>query len=174
MLQHYLLELHPDVRVWKNDEINASDLQQLNPQRIILSPGPCRPETAGNMMDIIASFHQQTPILGVCLGHQALGQFFGAKLERALQPMHGKTSEIFHEGRSVFKDLPNPIKVMRYHSLLLKETKHTDLLPLAYTPDKELMAFRHQKYPCTGIQFHPESIKTEYGKEMLLNWATEL
>lgn len=173
ILWHYLLELHPDVRIWKNDAITATGLQSLNPERIILSPGPCRPETAGNMMEIISCFHATTPILGICLGHQAIGQFFAAKLVKASQPMHGKTSEVFHHGDSIFKDLPNPIRVMRYHSLLLEDTEETGLLSLAFTEEKELMAFRHQRFPCTGIQFHPESIKTDFGKEMLKNWATE-
>lgn len=174
ILWHYLLELHEDVRVWKNDEIDAEDLRELNPKRIILSPGPCRPTSAGNMMSIIRQFYQQTPILGICLGHQALGEFFGAQLVEASYPMHGKVSAVFHEHKGMFKGLPNPLNVMRYHSLILNKWENTDLLPLAFTEKKELMAFQHQKYPCTGIQFHPESVMTGQGKEMLANWTKAL
>lgn len=174
ILWHYLLELHSDVRIWKNDEITAGQLRTLNPERIILSPGPGRPENAGNMMDIIDTFHAITPILGVCLGHQAIGKYFGAELVHARHPMHGKTSDIFHEGNFIFKNLPNPLSVMRYHSLLLHGLEHCDLEALAYTSDQELMAFRHRKFPCTGVQFHPESIKTQAGKELFRNWHLEM
>ena len=174
ILWHYLLELHDDVRVWKNDEINAEDLQKLNPERIILSPGPCRPANAGNMMNIIRQFYRQTPILGICLGHQALGEFFGARLVEAKYPMHGKVSAVFHEQKGIFKGLSDPLNVMRYHSLILDNWENTGMLPLAFTKEKELMAFQHRQYPCTGIQFHPESVMTEQGKDMLANWAKAL
>lgn len=174
ILWHYLLELHPEVVVWKNDAINAAELRRLNPERIILSPGPCRPESAGNMMEIIASFYRKTPILGICLGHQALGTFFGAKLSYAARPFHGKTSEVRHLGNAIFKGLPNPVQVMRYHSLLLEDWDETVIHPLAFTKEKELMAFRHRQFPCMGIQFHPESVKTEFGKQMLQNWRDDL
>lgn len=174
MLWHYLQALHPDVKVWKNDAISAKELSLQNPERIILSPGPCRPEYAGNMMEIIRSFYRQKPILGICLGHQALGTFWGARLSYAVRPFHGKTSAVMHEGKAVFKDLPNPVQVMRYHSLLLEDWDETIIEPLAFTAEKELMAFRHRQYPCTGIQFHPESVKTEFGMQMLRNWSDDL
>lgn len=174
ILWHYLLEIHEDVRVWKNDALSAEALAELNPESIILSPGPCRPVNAGNMMDIIRQFYQQTPILGICLGHQALGEFFGARLVEAHYPMHGKVSPVHHEQIGIFQGLPNPIQVMRYHSLVLDNWENTALQPLAFTEEKELMAFRHREYPCTGIQFHPESIMTEQGKGLLANWAKAL
>lgn len=171
ILRHYLQELHDDVRVWKNDELDAGALVNLSPEKIILSPGPCRPASAGNMMSIIRQFYEQTPILGICLGHQALGEFFGARLVEGAYPMHGKVSPVFHADSGIFKGLPNPLSVMRYHSLVLDSWEDIEIVPLAFTEQKELMAFQHRKYPCTGIQFHPESVMTEQGREMLANWA---
>jgi len=171
ILHHYLTALHGDVHVWKNDGISIDRLAGLNPQRIILSPGPRRPQQAGITMDVIRHFHARVPILGICLGHQAIGAFFGAALVRAQQPMHGKTSAIYHRNSSIFRDVPNGFEAMRYHSLVLEHWEGTDLVPLAFTREKELMAFRHRHYPCMGLQFHPESVLTAHGALLLSNWS---
>lgn len=172
ILQHYLLQLHRDVRVFKHDQVTMRQLIRISPQRIILSPGPGTPAEAAITNDIIACFYDKIPILGVCLGHQALGLFFGAKLQRAVKPMHGKVSLIQHQGVSVFKGMPAPLPVMRYHSLILSGWEKAGLCPLAMSVEGELMAFRHPDYPVLGIQFHPESIQTEYGFALLENWLT--
>lgn len=170
ILHHYLLQLHPDVRVFRNDEINVVTLAELGPDRIIISPGPQTPAEAGITNEVIARFYQNIPILGVCLGHQALGMFFGAALAKARRPVHGMTSAVFHKHDALFKGIPSGFEAMRYHSLVLKEWEHTSLQPLAFTSEKELMAFRHPVFPVTGIQFHPESILTGYGARLLENW----
>ncbi len=170
ILHHYLLQLHLDVRVFRNDEIDVDTLAALRPGRIIISPGPQTPAEAGITNEVIARFYQEVPILGVCLGHQALGMFFGAALTKARVPVHGMTSAVFHHEDSLFKGIPSGFNAMRYHSLLLKDWEHTALQPLAFTAEMELMAFRHPVFPVTGIQFHPESILTEYGARLLENW----
>ncbi len=170
ILHHYLLQLHDDVRVFRNDKIDVATLVALAPQRIIISPGPQTPAEAGVTNEVIAAFYKNTPILGVCLGHQALGMFFGATLTKALQPVHGMTAAIFHGQQAIFDGIPQHFNAMRYHSLILKDWEQTDLQPLAFTVEQELMAFKHRVYPATGIQFHPESVLTEHGLQLLRNW----
>lgn len=170
ILHHYLLQLHNDVRVFRNDEISVEQLQRLNPDRIIISPGPKTPAHAGITNEVIKHFHASKPILGICLGHQALGTFFGGTLCKATRPVHGSTALIQHNGDVLFKEIPGSFSVMRYHSLIIKNWEHTSLLPLAFTEEGELMAFRDSTHPSVGLQFHPESILTGFGMQILLNW----
>lgn len=170
ILHHYLLQLHADVLVFRNDEITLPGLAALQPQKIIISPGGKTPKEAGITNEAIACFHQQIPILGICLGHQALAQFYGAELTKASRPMHGMTSKIYHSDEGFFQHIPSGFTAMRYHSLLIRNFEKIDIDPLAFTENHELMAFRHKIYPSSGIQFHPESILTEYGMQLLVNW----
>ncbi len=172
ILHHYLLQVEPSVLVYRNNAITLENLIALNPQRIILSPGPGRPEDADGLMEIIDYFYDKIPLLGVCLGHQALGLYFGAKLIRASQPMHGKTSTLHViNPNPIFENLPKEIAVMRYHSLVLDELP-VCLSALAFSADtNELMALSHQSLPLLGVQFHPESVLTPQGLEMIKNWA---
>lgn len=172
ILCDYLKQLHEEVRMIKNDALSLEEIIDLSPERIILSPGPKTPDDAGITMAVIHHFHDKIPILGVCLGHQALAQYYGCKVDRAPVPVHGKVSRIYHQGTSVFQELENPLKVMRYHSLHVIEAEDKQELELlARTQEGIIMAFRHRKYPSTGLQFHPESVLTEKGMEMLRNWA---
>ncbi|MBS1774871.1 MAG: aminodeoxychorismate/anthranilate synthase component II [Bacteroidetes bacterium] len=171
ILHHYLLQLHPDCRVFRNDELTVDALAALSPERIILSPGPETPYQAGITMDVVRHFHSSVPILGICLGHQALGLFFGGKLERLPYPMHGKTSLINTCKHPIFKDIPISFQVMRYHSLAISLPSECELKPLAYSiDDHQIMMFQHQTFPCMGIQFHPESVGTLDGAQLLKNW----
>ena len=170
ILHHYLLLTGIETVVYKNDEITISDIERMSPQRIIISPGPETPLQAGISMTVIARFHKEIPILGVCLGHQALGMFFGGQLVHT-PPMHGKTSTIHHNGHPLFANMPAQFRAMRYHSLAITDLENTALEPLAWTEDGVLMALAHNQYPCTGVQFHPESIGTEYGQQLLNNWV---
>jgi len=170
ILQHYLLQTGHDCTVYRNDEITLQQLTALAPERIVISPGPETPLQAGITMSVIDHFHQHTPILGVCLGHQALGMYFGAKLVH-VHPMHGKTSKVVHTQHPLFQGIPSPFTVMRYHSLAVNEFDNTALENIASTDDGIIMALTHKHYPCLGVQFHPESIGTEYGLQLLKNWA---
>jgi anthranilate synthase/aminodeoxychorismate synthase-like glutamine amidotransferase len=172
ILHDYLLQTGNECAVYRNDEISLQQLEQLNPDRIIISPGPETPLQAGITMDVIGRFHKHIPILGVCLGHQALGMYFGAKLVHTAYPMHGKTSEITHNGHHLFKDIPSPFTAMRYHSLAVNAFEGTPLDILATTQDGTIMALAHKHYPCMGVQFHPESVGTEFGLRLLKNWAS--
>ena len=170
-LVQYIGQLGKDVVVRRNDEITISEIGKLNPAAIVLSPGPCTPREAGITVDVIRHYYKTVPILGVCLGHQSIGYAFGADVVRAERIMHGKTSEIINDGRTIFKGLPNPFRAGRYHSLIIKN----DSLPAsfevsAHTEEGEIMGIRHRDYPIEGIQFHPESILTPQGKRLIKNF----
>jgi len=171
ILHHYLLQTGHECQVIRNDTINLRTLIALNPERLILSPGPGRPELAGITMEAIAHFHDRIPILGICLGHQALGIFYGAKLIHAPEPVHGIQSPINHMATGIFKGLPNPFLAMRYHSLSLDALEKTALQSTASTEDGINMAIQHPHFPSSGFQAHPESIGTPDGQQLLRNWA---
>jgi anthranilate synthase/aminodeoxychorismate synthase-like glutamine amidotransferase len=170
-LVQYLGQLDQTVAVYRNDEITLEDIRTLAPEAIFLSPGPCTPKEAGITVDVIREFHKSTPIMGVCLGHQAIGYAFGANIVRAGRLMHGKTSPIINDGKTIFKGLPNPFIAGRYHSLLIEEASLPSCLMIsARTEEGEIMGVRHQEYAVEGIQFHPESILTPQGKRILRNF----
>ena len=171
ILQDYLLQTGHECTVYRNDEITLHELITLDPARIIISPGPETPLQAGITMQVIDHFHKHTPILGVCLGHQALGMYFGARLIHTAYPMHGKISDVQHDDSLLFKGIPSPFNAMRYHSLAIDKLENTCLNATAHTADGTIMALTHEQYPCTGVQFHPESVGTEYGLQLLKNWA---
>ncbi|MCC6743641.1 MAG: aminodeoxychorismate/anthranilate synthase component II [Acidobacteria bacterium] len=170
-LVQYLGELRADPHVVRNDAIGLEEIAIKAPSHILISPGPGTPEKAGICLDIVLTFAKTTPILGVCLGHQAIGQAYGAKVVRAPYLMHGKTSEICHDGNSIFEGLPYRFPATRYHSLVVDRESIPDCLEVsATTPDGVVMGLRHREYPCEGVQFHPESIMTAHGKQMLTNF----
>jgi anthranilate synthase/aminodeoxychorismate synthase-like glutamine amidotransferase len=170
-LVQYLGELGQEVRVVRNDEIAAGDIARLAPSHVVISPGPCTPNEAGISLDTIRQYAGKIPILGVCLGHQSIGQAFGGKVVRAARVMHGKTSQIFHEGRGVFVGLPSPFEATRYHSLLVEAESLPDCLEVtARTADNEIMGLRHKTLAVEGVQFHPESFLTTVGKDLLKNF----
>jgi anthranilate synthase/aminodeoxychorismate synthase-like glutamine amidotransferase len=172
-LVQYLGELGQEVRVVRNDEIAAADIAGLAPSKIVISPGPCTPNEAGISLEAITTCAGKIPILGVCLGHQAIGQAFGGKIVRAARVMHGKTSQISHDGRGMFTGLPNPFQATRYHSLLIERSSVPACLEItAESPDGEIMAVRHTSLPIEGVQFHPESFLTTSGKDLLRNFLT--
>ncbi|MEM7133585.1 MAG: aminodeoxychorismate/anthranilate synthase component II [Chloroflexota bacterium] len=161
----------PDIQVWRNDEIDVEELADLKPTHVIISPGPGTPKEDGGVSnDVIRVLGEHTPIFGVCLGQQCIGHVFGGNIIRAERLMHGKVSPVEHEGDGVFKGLPTPFTATRYHSLIVEEPLPDDLEATAYTPEGELMGVRHKERPIFGVQFHPESILTEYGHEMLQNF----
>ena len=167
----YFGELGEDVRTVRNDEITLNDINELKPDRICISPGPKSPADAGVSVEVLKQFAGKLPILGVCLGHQAIGAAFGGKVVRAKQVMHGKTSLIAHTGVGVFKDLPSPFTVIRYHSLAIERSSLPSCLEVtAWTDDGEIMGLSHKTRPIHGVQFHPESIATEHGHDMLANF----
>ena len=173
-LVQYFGELGQDVVVYRNDEITLDKIAQLAPQRIVISPGPCTPNEAGVSISAIQQFSERIPVLGVCLGHQSIGQAFGGKIIHARQLMHGKTSPIFHHGKGVFSDLPNPFIATRYHSLVIdRATLPTCLEITAWTDDDEIMGIKHKSLNIEGIQFHPESILSEHGHHMLNNFLNQ-
>lgn len=170
-LVHYLGELGEEVTTIRNDEITIDEINNLNPDIIVISPGPCTPKEAGQSVDIIKEFSGKKPILGVCLGHQSIGDAFGADIVRAERLVHGKTSEIFHNNTGIFKDIPNPFEATRYHSLIIdKETLSDDFEITAWTKEDEIMGIRHKTLLIEGVQFHPESVLTTYGKDILNNF----
>lgn len=171
ILQHYLLQCGHECVVYRNDEISIEQLKSLAPERLIISPGPETPLQAGITMAAIDHFHKSIPILGVCLGHQALGMYFGARLVHTAYPMHGKTSAVIHTGHALFNGIPSPFTAMRYHSLAVDNFDGTSLEVIAHTNDGTIMALAHKQYPCIGVQFHPESVGTEYGLQLLKNWS---
>ncbi len=170
-LVQYLGELGEDIKVFRNDRITISEIEKLNPERIVISPGPCTPKEAGISIEVIQHFAGKVPLLGVCLGHQSIGAAFGAKIINAPRLMHGKTSLIHHDGKTIFKGLPNPFEATRYHSLIIKkETLPDDFIITAKTDQDEIMGIRHKKMLIEGVQFHPESILTTAGKDLLGNF----
>lgn len=168
----YFYDLGEDVIVKRNDEITVEDIEKIEGiDAIVISPGPCTPNEAGISVETIKHFKGKYPILGVCLGHQSIGQAFGAKIIKAKCLMHGKTSDIYHNGKGLFEGIPSPFKAVRYHSLVIDEkTVPEDIQITARSDDGEIMAIEHKKYPIWGVQFHPESILTEYGKKLLENF----
>lgn len=170
-LVQYLGELGQDVQVYRNDEITVEEVGRLNPSHIVVSPGPCTPNEAGISVPLIHAYAGKIPILGVCLGHQSIGQAFGGKIVHAKQLMHGKTSLVHHLDKGVFKGLPNPFTATRYHSLVIERTSCPECLEItAWTDDNEIMGVRHKTLPVEGVQFHPESILTEHGHDLLRNF----
>jgi len=170
LVQH-LGELGEDIKVFRNDKVTVKDIEKLNPESIVISPGPCTPREAGVSVDVIKYFAGKIPILGVCLGHQAIGAAFGGDIIRAPRLMHGKTSMIHHDGKTIFGGLPNPFEATRYHSLIIKkETLPSCLEITAWTDEDEIMGARHKEFIVEGVQFHPESILTGVGKDLLKNF----
>ena len=169
-LAQYFGELGEEVLVYRNDEIDLATIQQLAPDRIVISPGPGDPDDGGISNAVIRELGPTTPILGVCLGHQCMGHVFGGEVIRAPRLMHGKTSPVYHDGAGLFAGLPRPFAATRYHSLIVAEPLPDELEVIAWTAEGEMMGLRHKEYPVVGVQFHPESILTEYGKELLQNF----
>jgi len=170
-LVQYFAELGEKIVVFRNDQITVDKIAALNPDRIVISPGPCTPNEAGISLSTIDEFARDIPILGVCLGHQSIGQAFGGKIVHAKQLMHGKTSLIYHHSTGVFRNLPNPFIATRYHSLVIERASLPDCLEVtAWTEDDEIMGIRHKTLAIEGIQFHPESILSEHGHQMLQNF----
>ncbi len=171
-LYQYLNELGAEIVVKRNDAVTLDEIHDINPGSIVISPGPKRPHEAGISERAIKEFYATVPILGVCLGHQAIGEAFGAKIVKAPVPMHGKISQIVHNGRSVFTSLPVPFPATRYHSLIVSEENFPNSLEvIARTPDNLIMGLKHRNYPTVGVQFHPESIMTDSGKILLQNFV---
>ena len=172
----YLAELKADVKVCRNDEITIADIEKMAPEKIVISPGPCTPNEAGVSVDVIKTFKGRIPILGICLGHQSIGQAFGGKIVRAKQVMHGKTSMMHHNNTGVFKDLSNPFEATRYHSLVIEQATLPDCLEItAWTENEdgsldEIMGIRHKELAIEGVQFHPDSLATEKGIMILKNF----
>ncbi len=171
-LYQYMGIFTEDIKVARNDKITIEEIRELKPERIVLSPGPKNPREAGICMEAVKAFLETTPILGICLGHQCIGEALGGKVSYAKQIFHGKQSAIQHNGEGIFQGIDSPIKVARYHSLAVQKEDLPDCLEvLAQTEDGEIMAMRHREYPVVGLQFHPESIYTEHGKRMIDNFV---
>lgn len=172
-LVHYLGELGEQCEVHRNDALSVAEIAALRPEAIVLSPGPCTPNEAGICCDVIRELGGTTPILGVCLGHQAIGQVFGGRVIRAPEPVHGKVWPVYHDNTDVFAGLPNPVNVTRYHSLIVEAETLPDVLErTAWTDDGLIMGLRHRRYPVHGVQFHPESIASEGGHDLLRNFLS--
>lgn len=170
-LVQYLGEMGHDLRVYRNDKITTDEIAAMNPDKILVSPGPCDPELAGVSIETIQRFAGEIPILGVCLGHQSIGRAFGGNIVRAGRLMHGKTSPILHDGKGVFEGMPHPFRAIRYHSLLVDRETLPDCLEItAETAEGEIMGLRHKTLPIEGVQFHPESVMTEEGRRLLRNF----
>jgi anthranilate synthase component 2 len=170
-LVQYLRELGEEVEVYRNDKISLAEIEKLKPTRLVVSPGPCTPNEAGISVEAIKCFAGKFPILGVCLGHQSIGQAYGGKVVRADRLMHGKTSPVFHDNREIFAGLPDPFDATRYHSLILERSSLPECLEVtAWTAEDEIMGMRHRDLPVWGMQFHPESILTVAGMDMLKNF----
>lgn len=172
-LVQYFGELGEKLLVFRNDKVSINELEDLNPDYLVISPGPCTPSRAGISEEVITEFAGKTPILGVCLGHQAIGEAFGGKIIKAPEPVHGKLSNISHDGKGIFKDISNPFKATRYHSLIIERESLPDDLEVSATADDLIMGVRHKKFAIDGIQFHPESIMTDEGLKMLGNFINK-
>ncbi|WP_069650288.1 aminodeoxychorismate/anthranilate synthase component II [Caloranaerobacter ferrireducens] len=173
-LYQFLAELGEEILVKRNDEVSLEEIEKLNPEIIVISPGPCSPSEAGISIDIVKHFKGKVPILGICLGHQTIGHVFGAKIVKAIRPVHGKVEPIIHYNKGVFRGLNNPLKVTRYHSLVIdRATLPDDLEITAETNEGEIMGIRHKNYLIEGMQFHPEAILTEKGHELLNNFIKQ-
>jgi anthranilate synthase component 2/para-aminobenzoate synthetase component 2 len=170
-LVHYLGELGEKVLVFRNDKITLEEIGKLSPDMVVVSPGPCTPKEAGISVDLIKEFSGRLPILGVCLGHQSIGYAFGGNIVRAERLLHGKTSMIYHDGKGIYEGVPNPFEATRYHSLLVERESLPDELEItAWTDKDEIMGIRHKEHLIEGVQFHPESILTKHGKDLLKNF----
>ncbi|TCT13967.1 para-aminobenzoate synthetase component 2 [Natranaerovirga pectinivora] len=170
-LKQYLMELNEDVLVYRNDEITIEEIKRKNPSIIVISPGPCTPNESGISIDVVKEFQGKIPILGICLGHQTIGQVFGAKVVQATEPVHGKVHSITHTNNGSFKGLKNPLNVTRYHSLLIDKSTLPDCFEItALTGKGEIMGIKHKEYLIEGVQFHPEAILTESGLDLLKNF----
>ncbi|MBA9027061.1 MULTISPECIES: anthranilate synthase component II [Bacillaceae] len=173
-LYQYTLQAGKEVTVRRNNEISLDEIREMNPESIILSPGPGNPKGAGICLEVVAKFHQSTPILGICLGHQVIADAFGGRVEKAEQPMHGKTSMITHDGKGVFNGIQDSFLVTRYHSLVVNESTLPECIEVsARTKDNVVMGLRHTKYQIEGLQFHPESILTEHGHTLIGNFLNK-
>lgn len=172
-LVHYLAELGEEVVVHRNDKIELEDIGRLDPDMMVVSPGPCTPKEAGISVEAIKEFAGRMPILGVCLGHQSVAYAYGAEIVRADRLLHGKTSEIHHDGKTIYKNIPDPFEATRYHSLLVNKKSLPDVFEItAWTDEGEIMGIRHKEHLIEGVQFHPESILTKHGKDLLKNFIT--
>lgn len=170
-LYQYFGTFTDEIRVVRNDTVTLEEIRQMHPEKIVLSPGPKSPSEAGICMDVVKEFYREVPILGICLGHQCIGEAFGGTVSYAKSLYHGKQSEISHDGTGIFEGIPSPVKVARYHSLAVQEDDLPECLEVtARTADGEIMAIRHKEYLVVGLQFHPESIYTEHGKRMIENF----
>ncbi|MCL4869120.1 MAG: aminodeoxychorismate/anthranilate synthase component II [Anaerolineae bacterium] len=169
-LVQYFGELGAEIQVFRNNEVTLDEIRALAPTYIVISPGPGSPDDGGVSNEVLREFGPTTPILGVCLGHQCIGQVYGGKVSRAPRLMHGKTSSVYHNGKGLFDGVPSPFKATRYHSLIVEEPLPDVLQVTAFTRDGEVMGVRHKQYPTVGVQFHPESILTEHGKRILQNF----
>jgi len=172
-LVHYLAELGEEVVVYRNDKIELEDIGKLDPEMMVISPGPCTPKEAGISVDAIKEFAGRMPILGVCLGHQSVAYAYGGDIVQADRLLHGKTSEIHHDGKGIYKNIPDPFEATRYHSLLVKKETLPDCFEItAWTDEDEIMGIRHKEHLIEAVQFHPESILTKHGKDLLKNFIT--
>jgi para-aminobenzoate synthetase component 2 len=170
-LVQYLGELGEELQVIRNDQISIKELEEIAPDFIMISPGPCTPDDAGISLDVIRHFAGKIPLFGVCLGHQAIGQVFGGKVIRAERLMHGKTSPVYHDNKTIFESIPSPYQATRYHSLIVEKESLPDCLEIsAWTEEGEIMGLRHKELAVEGVQFHPESIITDHGKQLLQNF----
>jgi len=174
-LVQYLGELGAQVEVWRNDQVSVAEVEAMRPERIVVSPGPCTPQDAGISIELIRHFTGKVPVLGVCLGHQALGEAFGGKVIRAKKLMHGKTSPVEHDGKTIFRDVESPMTATRYHSLIVSDRElPSELEVSAHTTETDgtrvIMGLRHRKFPVEGVQFHPESVLTHAGKKLISNF----
>ena len=175
IIVQYLASAGCEVAVYRNDEITINEIEALNPEAIFLSPGPCTPKEAGITVEVIKKFYKTIPMMGICLGHQAIGYAFGGNVVKADRLMHGKTSPIINDGKTIFRGLPNPFVAGRYHSLLIEKHSLPDCLEIsAETAEGEIMGVRHRQYPIEGIQFHPESILTPNGKRIIRNFLSTI